>query len=113
MIIRDLKREPEWGTIWSWRTTDDRPAAYRHNNKGPEVVVGIKGGKTDGLWNHTGPEFGAEPRLIIDRDGGPRPFFSKDWFKKDEQGFHRRYDEDEAFIRAYIESIELPTEGLP
>jgi hypothetical protein len=112
MIIRDLKREPEWGTIWSWRTQDDRPAAYRHNNKGPEVVVGVKGGPTNGLWHHTGPECDPshQARLIIDRDGGPKPRLSKDWFKKDEQGFWHRYDEDEPFIRAYIESIELPTE---
>jgi hypothetical protein len=105
MIIRDLKQEPEWGTIWSWRTQDDRPAAYRHNNKGPEVVVGIKGGKTDGLWNHTGPEFGADARLIVCRNGLGGRMVNGRWTAYS--------DKDESHLRAYIEAIDLPTEGLP
>jgi hypothetical protein len=108
MLVRDLKREPEAGVIWSWRTDEDRPAAYRHNNKGPEVVVGIKGGKTDDLWHHTGPEFDprAEARLIIQRGGmSPRgDYVGRTWLS---------YEEDEGCIRSFAESIDLPKEGLP
>lgn len=106
MLVRDLRREPELGVIWSWRTEDDRPAAYRHDNKGPEVVVGVKGGKTNDLWHHTGPQWGAEPRLIVHR-GGLYP--AGEWIKGD----WKAYDEDEDRMRAFAESIELPVDGLP
>jgi hypothetical protein len=110
MEVRDLKREPSWGVIWSWRTAEDRPAAYRHDHKGPEVVVGVRGGKTDGLWHHTGPEFGAEPRVIVCRRGLPGRVHRDDAGRP--TGWERDSDEDEANIRAYAESIELPG-GLP
>lgn len=111
MIIRDLKREPEWGVIWSWRTSDDRPAAYRHDHKGPEVVIGVKGGPTQDLWWHSGPECDPrhQARVIIDRGNTPS------CWEKDSKGRYRwmKHEEDEAHMRAFIESIELPTEGLP